>query len=67
MIRTIGREEVRRLAGQGTPVVDVLPAREFRQLHLPGAIHIPLRKVMTEAPRRLVAEQAVVVYFYDHQ
>jgi rhodanese-related sulfurtransferase len=67
MIHRIGRDDVRRLAAQGTPVVDVLPSKEYRERHLPGAIHIPLRKVMTEAPRRFGREQAVVVYCYDHQ
>lgn len=67
MIHRIGRDEVQRLAAGGTAVIDVLPAREYRELHLPGAVHIPLRSVMAEAPRRFPREQAVVVYCFDHQ
>ena len=67
MIHKIERDEVRRLAAEGTPVVEVLPSKEYRALHLPGAIHIPLRKLMAEAPRRLAGARAVVVYCYDHQ
>lgn len=67
MIHRIGRDDVQRLAAQGTPIVEVLPAKEYRELHLPGAIHIPLRKLMAEASGRLSAERGVVVYCYDHQ
>ena len=67
MIKRIGRDEIRRLAAEGAAVVEVLPPKEYRDLHLPGAINLPLRRLSAEAPERLAAERAVVVYCYDHQ
>jgi rhodanese-related sulfurtransferase len=67
MIRQIARDEVQRLAGTGARIVEVLPAGEYGDLHLPGAVNIPLRRLVAEAPGRLGADRPVVVYCYDHQ
>ena len=40
MARSIDRDEVQRLMGQGAQIVDVLPAREYSEDHLPGAVHM---------------------------
>ena len=45
MARSIDRDEVQRLMGQGAQIVDVLPAREYAEDHLPGAVNLPLRKI----------------------
>jgi phage shock protein E len=65
MPRSIDREEVRRLVAQGAKLVEVLPAEEYRELHLPGAISIPLRRIDLEAPQRLERTRPVVVYCWD--
>jgi rhodanese-related sulfurtransferase len=65
MPRSIDREEVRRLVAQGAQLVEVLPAEEYRELHLPGAISIPLRGIDLEAPQRLERDRPVVVYCWD--
>ena len=49
MARSIDRDEVRRLMEQGAQIVDVLPAPEYAEDHLPGAVNLPLRKIETEA------------------
>ena len=67
MLQQIGRSDVQRLAGAGAQIVEVLGSAEYRRRHLPGAIHIPLRRILDQAPRRLASERAVVVYCYDHQ
>ena len=63
----IGRDEVQRLlreeAGQ---LVEVLPAGEYEEEHLPGAVNIPLRQLAAEA-RTLDPSRPVVVYCYDYQ
>ena len=41
----IGREDVERLVAEGAQLVEVLPKEEFDAEHLPGAIHLPLRKI----------------------
>ena len=65
MAQDIDRDRVRRLMEQGAQIVDVLPAREFGEDHLPGAINLPLRKIETEAIRALDPSRPVVVYCAD--
>jgi rhodanese-related sulfurtransferase len=63
--REIDRERVLDLMEQGAQIVDVLPAREYGEDHLPGAINLPLRKIETEASKVLDATRAIVVYCAD--
>ena len=65
MAREIDRDGVRRLMEQGAQVVDVLPAREYSEDHLPGAINLPLRKIETEAGQVLDPSRPVIVYCWD--
>ena len=65
MAREIDREQVRRLMAQGAQVVDVLPAQEYGEDHLPGAINLPLRQIETEASRVLDPSRPVIVYCWD--
>jgi rhodanese-related sulfurtransferase len=65
MAREIDRERVRRLMGQGAQIVDVLPAREYGEDHLPGAINLPLRRIEAEAVSVLDPTRAIVVYCAD--
>ena len=63
--REIDREQVRRLMEQGAQVIDVLPAREYGEDHLPGAINLPLRKIEAESCRVLDLRRPIVVYCAD--
>lgn len=65
MAQEIGRDQVRALMQQGAQIVDVLPAREYGEEHLPGAINLPLRKIETEAAKTLDVTRAIVVYCAD--
>lgn len=65
MAQEIGREQVRRLMEQGAQVVDVLPANEYAEDHLPGAINLPLRKIEADASRVLDPSRPVIVYCWD--
>jgi len=65
MPREIRREEVRRLIHQGVQLVEVLPANEYREDHLPGAINLPLRQLETEARSVLDVSRPVIVYCWD--
>jgi len=61
----IDRDEVLRLIAAGAQLVEVLPAREFAEDHLPGAISLPLRKVEAEARTVLDPGRPVIVYCAD--
>jgi rhodanese-related sulfurtransferase len=65
MARQIDLQEVRRLMEQGAQIVDVLPAREYGEDHLPGAINLPLRRIEAEARRVLDPGRPIVVYCAD--
>lgn len=65
MPRTIGRLEVQGLKEDGAQLLEVLPAEEYEEQHLPGAINIPLRRIDREALGRLDRTRAVVVYCWD--
>jgi rhodanese-related sulfurtransferase len=64
-MREVGRQEVQDLIEAGAQVVDVLPAEEFQDDHLPGAIHLPLRQIETEARKALDPSRPVIVYCWD--
>lgn len=62
------RNELQRLIGEErAQLVEVLPAAEFEQQHLPGAISIPLKELDRETTRRLDRERPVIVYCHDYQ
>ncbi len=62
----IHRNDVRRLVTEGARLVEVLPAREYEEEHLPGAINIPI-KTLDQATERLGRDDAVITYCYDYQ
>ena len=67
MVHQIGTDEARRLHAEGAQFVEVLGTSEYTEEHLPGAVHIPLRKIDAEAKERLDPSRPVVVYCFDYQ
>ena len=65
-MKEIDRDEVQRLMDAGAQMVEVLPREEYEELHLPGAIHMPLRKIEAEARQTLDPARPVVVYCWDY-
>jgi rhodanese-related sulfurtransferase len=65
MPREVQRDELLRLIDAGVQVVEVLPPKEYKEDHLPGAINLPLRKIETEARDVLDPRRPVVVYCWD--
>lgn len=64
----IDRDELQRLrAEESAQLVEVLPATEYEDEHLPGAINIPLKELDTETARQLKRGQPVIVYCHDYQ
>jgi rhodanese-related sulfurtransferase len=64
----IDRHELQRLlADEQAQLVEVLPAAEYENEHLPGAISIPLKELNAETARRLKRGQPTIVYCHDYQ
>jgi rhodanese-related sulfurtransferase len=66
MAKRIELGEVQRLIRAGAQLVEVLPAREYAEEHLPGAINIPLKQLDAEATARLDSRRPVIVYCWDY-
>jgi rhodanese-related sulfurtransferase len=65
--RGIDRERVLELMEHGAQIVEVLPAEDYDDEHLPGAINLPLRELDAERAETLDRSRPVVVYCYDYQ
>lgn len=64
----IDRDELQRLLKQEqAQLVEVLPAAEYEDEHLPGAINIPLKELDRQTTAPLERGRPVIVYCYDSQ
>lgn len=62
----IDRTEVLRLRDEeDAQLVDVLPERDYRSAHLPGAINLPLRRLAASTVDVLDKRRPVIVYCHD--
>jgi phage shock protein E len=43
----------------------LLPREEYEEMHLPGAIHLPLKELDGDTAKQLDPGRAVVVYCWD--
>ena len=64
MSTLIDREQLRELVKQGAQLVEVLPAKEYAEDHLPGAVSHPLRQLSNEADQ-IDRDRPVIVYCWD--
>ncbi|MGH2655504.1 MAG: rhodanese-like domain-containing protein [Actinomycetota bacterium] len=67
MPQEIEIDEIRELLDVGAQLVEVLPAAEYEEEHLAGAINIPLKQMTEEAVARLDRDRPVIVYCWDYQ
>lgn len=68
MTAAIDRDDVQRLLREEqAQLVEVLPADEYDDEHLPGAINIPLKRLDRDTTEQLERERPVIVYCYDYQ
>lgn len=65
MPQRIAFEQVRQLAAEGAQLVEVLPRHEYDELHLPGAVSIPLKELDSASVAELDRSGPVVVYCWD--
>ncbi len=66
MPQRIEIDELRRLLDEGAQLVEVLPAREYEEQHLPGAVNIPLKQLDADTTASLDKTNPVVVYCHDY-
>ena len=68
MLAAIDRDEVARLLREEqAQLVEFLPAGEYDDEHLPGAINIPLKLLDANTAGQLDPARPVIVYCYDYQ
>jgi len=65
MATGIELDELHRLIADGAQLVEVLPEREYREAHLPGAINVPLKQLTAGTVGVLDHDRPVVVYCWD--
>ncbi len=63
----IGRDEVQRLMREeGAQLIEVLPRPEYQDLHIPGAINLPLDEIDERALEVLDPARPVIAYCHDY-
>jgi rhodanese-related sulfurtransferase len=60
----IDRETVQQMVKEGAQLVEVLPAKEYAEDHLPGAVSHPLKELDQEA-KQIDRDRPVIVYCWD--
>jgi rhodanese-related sulfurtransferase len=64
MATLIDRVGVQEMVAQGAQLVEVLPAKEYAEDHLPGAVSHPLRQLDREVDQ-IDRNRSVIVYCWD--
>ena len=63
----IDNRRVRAMVQAGAQLVEVLPKAQYEQVHLPGAINIPLARLDRRTAEVLERGEPVIVYCHDYQ
>jgi len=66
MFASVDREQVRQLVDDGAQLVEVLERRQYRAVHLPGAVHIPAWELTRDRADELDRDRPIVVYCFDN-
>jgi len=67
MPTTIDHTALQELTARDAQLVEVLPAGEYADMHLPGAVSLPLKELNADGARRLDPTRPVIVYCWDYQ
>lgn len=67
MPKNIDRAQVQELLSQGARLVEVLPSKQYRQVHLASAVNLPLQKLNRLTAGEFDKDKPIIVYCYDHQ
>jgi len=63
----IDRHQLQELVSQGAQLVEALPAVDYNEAHLPGAINLPLKQLTRQTAASLQRSLPVIVYCNDFQ
>jgi len=58
-------ELLRLIEAEDAQIVDVLPAPEYTEAHIPEAVNLPLKQLAAETATTLSPHRPVVVYCHD--
>jgi rhodanese-related sulfurtransferase len=64
MSTLIDRDTVQEMVKRGAQLVEVLPANEYAEDHLPGAVSLPLRQ-LDKGADQIDRNRPVIVYCWD--
>jgi phage shock protein E len=64
MARLVERDAIEEMVRQGAQLIEVLPAEEYAEDHIPGAVSHPLRQLDEEAGE-IDRNRPVIVYCWD--
>jgi rhodanese-related sulfurtransferase len=64
MATLIDRERLKEMVRDGAQLIEVLPAKEYAEDHLPGAVSHPLRQLDKEAGL-IDRNRPIIVYCWD--
>ncbi len=65
MATRIDLAQLQELVDGGGQLVEVLPAAEYADEHLPGAINLPLKHLDATTAAQLDPDRPVIVYCWD--
>jgi rhodanese-related sulfurtransferase len=65
MATAIGAGRVQELVSKGAYLIEVLPEDEYREQHLRGALHVPLKELDAGAVSTLDRDRPLIVYCWD--
>jgi rhodanese-related sulfurtransferase len=63
----IDRKQAQELLGRSAQLVEVLPAEEYEEGHIQGAINLPLKKLNKQSAAALERTRAIITYCSDYQ
>jgi rhodanese-related sulfurtransferase len=66
MPKIVDTEQLRTLLDEGAQLVEVLPAEQYADEHLPGAVNLPLPE-LADRGDELDRGRPVILYCYDYQ
>jgi rhodanese-related sulfurtransferase len=66
-MKSIARDDVQNLMGGDAYLIEVLPVKEYDEVHLAHAKNIPLKQLNRANVAGLESTRPVIVYCYDYQ